>query len=129
MKWLNRLLGRPGIQAAIRSQPGIQFPGEQDGRVERIVKLRWTTIFTDNPSVRRAYLAIASYDGAATTQPILCIWNDTGADPALVNALAEPFKETFSRDALLDIAFLTPELEVLLRPVCKPFYDIDRDHP
>jgi len=121
MKWLKQVLGRSkAVEAHI--QPDIQFLGEQDGEVEQDIKARWKPILAQRPSVQRAYLAIVSYDGAATYQPALCIAHSEGDDPALVEALSEPFRQTFNTSAALDILFLRPEQETEIRRVCKAFY-------
>ena len=118
MRWLKHLFGR-----AAHTQFEIQFVGEQDGPVEREIKARWRSIFEATPLVRCAYLAVATYDQAATFQPVLCVAHARGQDVALVDTLSEPFREQFHRSQALDILFLRQEQEEQLRKVCRSFYD------
>jgi hypothetical protein len=122
MKWLKHMFGRTE-SAEVHVQPDVQFLGEQDGQVEQDIKARWTPILAQSPSVQRAYLAIVSYDRAATYQPALCITHSLGDDPALVEALSEPFRRIFNTSQALDILFLRPEQEAQVRRVCRAFYD------
>lgn len=122
MKWLKRLFGRSEA-VEVHVQPDVQFLGEQDGRVEQDIKARWAPILARSPFVQRAYLAIVSYDRAATYQPTLCITHTQGDDVALVEALSEPFRQTFNTSQALDIMFLRPEQEAQVRKVCRAFYD------
>ena len=122
MKWLKHMLGRSD-SAEVHVQQDVQFLGEQDGKVEQDIKARWTPILAQSPSVQRAYLAIVSYDRAATYQPALCIRHSRGDDPALVDALSDPFRQIFNSSTALDIMFLRPEQETEVRRVCRAFYD------
>lgn len=122
MKWLKRMLGHADAPE-VHVQPDIQFLGEQDGHVEQDIKARWMPILAQNASVQRAYLAIVSYDRAATHQPALCIRHSKSEDPALVDALSEPFRQKFNTDVALDIMFLRPEQEAQVMKVCKAFYE------
>jgi hypothetical protein len=121
MKWLKHLFGRPALAQPFK-QPRVQFVGEQDGPVEQDIKARWTPILLQHPEVHRAYLALGSYDACQTNQPLLCIRSSHAEDPSLVDELAAPFKELFSRDCALDIMFVSDEKESELRQVCHAFY-------
>jgi hypothetical protein len=50
-----------------------------------------------HPEVGDAYLALGSYDQSQNCQPVLCIRSLWAHDVRLVDELAAPFKEVFSR--------------------------------
>jgi hypothetical protein len=122
MKWLKQMFGS-NKPAEVHVQAVVQFLGEQDGPVEKNLKAQWTPILAQSVSVQRAYLAIVSYDRAATYQPALCIRHSKDDDPRLVKELSEPFRQTFNNSQALDIMFLRPEQETEVRRVCRPFYE------
>jgi hypothetical protein len=121
MKWIENIFGR--VDPVVHVQPEISFLGEQDGPVEQDIKSLWIPLLAQRPSVRRAYLAIVSYDHAATGQVALCISDTEGDDRALVDDLAGAFSDKFNKNAALDIMFLRPEHEMRIREVCRPFYE------
>jgi hypothetical protein len=121
MKWLKHLLGQPALAQPFK-QPRVQFIGEQDGAVEQDIKSRWKPILSRNPGVQSAYLALGTYDESQSYQPVLCIRSSRGHDPRLVDELAAPFKDVFSRDCALDIMFLDAAKEAEVRSVCCAFY-------
>ena len=121
MRWLKRLFGR-SVPVEIHVQPAIEFVGEQVGDVEQNIKSQWLPIFARDTSVREAYLSVATYDHGTTFQPVLCVKRSGGANAALVDALAEPFRRDFSDGQALDIVFLQPEQERLVKLVCEAFY-------
>jgi hypothetical protein len=121
MKWLKHLFGRPALTEPFK-QPGVQFVGEQDGPVEQDIEARWKPILSRHSEVRSAYLALGTYDQSQSYQPVLCIRSSRADDARLVDELAAPFKEVFSRDCALDIMFLSAEKEVEVRNVCPAFY-------
>jgi hypothetical protein len=111
------------MKTQIHTEFDIRFLGEQDGQVERDLKARWQPILAQSPSVQRAYLAIVSYDRAATYQPVLCMRHSGGDESALVELLSAPFRQMFNNSQALDIMFLSPEQEIELKKVCRLFYD------
>jgi SseB protein C-terminal domain len=123
MKWLKQMLGHSNV-AEVLIQPDIQFLGEQDGSPEQTIKARWLPIFSQNTSVQSAFLAIVSFDRAATYHPALCIRSSLGDDSALIEKLAAAFKEVFAGSQMLDIMFVTNEQEAQIRKVCRPFYEM-----
>ena len=121
MKWLKHLVGRPALAQPFK-QPRVQFVGEQDGPVEHDIKSRWEPILSRHPEVRSAYLALGTYDQSQSYQPVLCIRSSRAHDSRLVDELAAPFKDVFSRDCALDIMFLNADKEAEVRSVCSAFY-------
>ena len=111
------------MDTQIHTEYDIRFLGEQDGQPERELKARWLPILSQSPSVRRAFLAIVSYDRAATYQPALCISQTGGDERALVDSLSIAFRQQFNSSQALDIMFLRPEQETQLAKVCRAFYE------
>jgi len=111
------------MDTQIHTQFNIQFLSEQDGQVERELKTKWVAILSQTPSVRRAFLAIVSYDRAATYQPALCISLLGGNEQALVDLLSTPFRQMFNSSQALDVMFLRPEQETQVAKVCRAFYE------
>ena len=121
LRWLR--LDRSGSRKAVKFSAGeVRFIAEQDGVPEQALKQQWHAILTDHPEIGRAYLAQAIYATSSDPNVVLCLSSTKGADPALVEALAIPFRATFRTDAHLDTAFLTPDQEADVARVCSPFY-------
>jgi|CXWL01.1.fsa_nt_gi hypothetical protein len=122
MKWLKDIV-KLSVSIEVHHNLIVQFLGDQDGLVEQEIKARWIPILEKNSSVRRAYLAITKYGDSGTNQVTLCIVHSKREDPALVNELAEPFRQTFNNSVALDIIFITTSQELKAKKVCNPFYD------
>jgi hypothetical protein len=86
MKWFKKTFGK-AAGAETRKEYAIRFLGEQDGQIEKEIKARWQPILATFSDVRRAYLAIASFDQSQNYQVVLCIQSKKGDDPLLVMLL------------------------------------------
>ena len=122
MKWIKNLFSSSKAPR-VHIEHAVRFVGEQDGQVEREIKALWKSIFLKTPSVKRAYLALITYENSSTPQPTLCIQHSEDGNLALVNSVSDPFRGIFNTSVALDVLFLTPEQETQVRRVCKPFYE------
>jgi hypothetical protein len=123
MNWFKKTFGK-STSAETHKERDIRFLGEQDGQIEKEIKIRWQPILAAFPDVLRAYLAIASFGQAQNYQVVLCIMSRTGDNPLLVDALVQPFREMFNATTPLDIMFLNDEQETDVKKVCRAFYEV-----
>ena len=125
---MRRLFRRPKSEAGqhtkvqVFSAEELRFVGEQDGVPERQLKAQWQPMLEAHREIARAYLAHISYEHSPEHNVVLCIRSANGADRALVEQLAAPFRTAFGSDAHLDFAFVSEEQEADLIKVCAPFY-------
>ncbi len=123
MNWFKKTF-RKSTSVEARRERDIRFLGEQDGQIEKEIKVRWQPILASFPDVVRAYLVIASFDQSQNYQVVLCIQSKKGDDPLLINALAQPFREMFNAATPLDIIFLDAAQEFDVQKVCRAFYEV-----
>jgi hypothetical protein len=107
-------------QTKIFKAPSLEFLGEQDGPPERLLKRQLTQHLVRHRSVKRTYLARLRIQGQIGVA--LCICNETGADPALVNEVGKVFASIFGAHEHLDIVFVDDAQEASLEKVCRPFF-------
>jgi hypothetical protein len=105
-----------------RLERRVEFLGERDGVAEGGLKRELILEFTTRPAIQRAYLAQLGYqlDGAPAVG--LCLVSSQPDDQSLIRRVSDIFARMFSKDAELDVLFLTPEQELDLKRVCQPFY-------
>jgi len=108
-----------------RTEPRIEFLGEQDGPPERELKASIIEELTGVPAVARAYLARVGYQPQGKAGVALCLAGVKRDDAALVKRIGERFGAIFGQAAALDILFLTPEQEADVARVCAAFYPPD----
>jgi len=106
-----------------RSEPRIEFLGEQDGPPERVLKSALTTVLARPRHSVRAYLARVDFQPNTTPTVALCLAGFQQHDAALLRGVHEAFSMMFGTGAALDIIFVTAEQEADLRRVCASFYD------
>lgn len=99
-----------------------KFIGEQDGPSERELKAGFVELFRQEPTVERAYLALADHDDGTGIHVTLAIKSSRGEDSSLIRKLIEIFSEMFSSHEHLDMIFIREDQERQLRDVCAPFY-------
>lgn len=104
----------------------IKFIGEQDGKIERQLKEKLSTIFFQSNGLIRAYLACMQYESSKDVSVALCIKSNNDVNEILISKCASIFQSIFSRDTPLDIHYITNEQEQDLRQLCYPFYTSDR---
>jgi SseB protein C-terminal domain len=118
MAFLDRFRRR---RPEVRTEPRIEFLGEQDGPPERLLKASLAEELARVPRISAAYLARVGYQPQGQPGVALCIAGQRD-DPALVDRLGQRFGAIFGSRAALDILFLTAEQEVEVRRVCTAFY-------
>ena len=101
----------------------ITFVGEQDGRPERDLKSRFTTILRGEVSISRAYLAKADYGDDTGINVVLCVRSSSGEYPTLNPKIGAVFAEMFGSREHLDLLFIRADQEEQLAKVCHPFYE------
>jgi hypothetical protein len=107
----------------------VTFLCEQDGQIERELKSRLVSFFSDRTSVLRAYLARVDYGDTEAYNVALCLRCIQGEDETLLTDIGQIFASLFGRDVHLDILFLHGTNENELSAVCKPFYSTSTDGP
>jgi hypothetical protein len=100
----------------------IRFVGEQDGSPERELKARLVDLFSDKPTVERAYLARTDYGDTTGMHVALCVVSSSGEDKSLVSSVSGIFADMFGTHEHLDVLFIRDDQEQQLRAVCRPFY-------
>jgi SseB protein C-terminal domain len=98
-----------------------KFVSEQDGPDERVLKRRLADAFERGPAVQRAYLARMA-DGA-TLNVVLALRAKPEFEQALVKQVASIFASIFGAKEHLDVVFLTDALELVLKKVCRSFFE------
>jgi type III secretion system (T3SS) SseB-like protein len=102
-------------------QSELKFLSEQDGQPEKLLKSRLVTEVFIQGDVQRAYLVRVEYDDGLRGVA-LCISPDCSNRDQLVQEIGAIFSELFHNHAQLDILFLTPEREMRVIKVSKPFF-------
>ena len=106
-----------------RSEPRIEFLGEQDGPPERALKSALTETLARLPHSVRGYLARVGFQPDNENAVALCLAGFHRPDTALVDDVNAAFSRMFGTGAALDIIFISAEQEADLRRVCTSFYD------
>jgi hypothetical protein len=104
----------------------VKFIGEQDGPTESDLKARFVELLRGEPSVQRAYLALAEHGDGLSGHVTLCLKCSTKEDRSLLPKLAEIFGNMFNSREHLDIRFLGEGEERELCSVCTAFYSSER---
>lgn len=113
--WSRRALERRDGQAA--------FLGEQTGLVESTLKRALILEFATRPAIRRAYLARVAFEPQASAPATaVCIVSANPDDRSLVVRIGDIVRRNVADDSTFDVLFLTPEQELELQKVCRPFY-------
>lgn len=99
-----------------------RFVAEQDGPPERDLKARFVELFREQPTVERAYLAVAEHDDGTGAHVTLAMRCSCGEDPSLISKLADVFSSMFGSHEHLDMMFIREDEEHQLQTVCAPFY-------
>jgi hypothetical protein len=105
-----------------RTEPRVEFLGEQDGPPEQALKAMLTADFAERPTVLRAYLARVGFQPGSPSGVALCLVSAKGADTDLVQRIGQRFAGLFASGVPLDILFLSGDQEADLQRVCRPFY-------
>jgi hypothetical protein len=105
----------------------VRFIGEQDGPAECDLKARFVELLRREPSVQRAYLALAEHGDGSSAHATLCLkCSPKKEDRSLLPKLAEIFGNMFNSREHLDIRFLGEGEERELCSVCTAFYSSER---
>ena len=105
----------------------IRFIGEQDGPAEFDLKARFVELLRGEPSVQRAYLALAEHGDGSSAHVTLCLKCFTKKeDSSLLPKLAAIFGNMFNSREHLDVRFLGEGEERELCSVCTAFYSSER---
>jgi hypothetical protein len=105
-----------------RNEARVEFLGDQDGPSERALKTVLTTELSKFPQVERAYLARVGFAPDHQIGVALCLAPLASNAEVIVQHVGEVFASQFSRDAHLDVIFVSDEQEADLRRVSNPFY-------
>ena len=116
MGFFRSLFRRSGVIP--RTESRVEFLDEQVGPAESALKSAVHADLARFPGVQRAYLARVAFQPEVPSSVALCL-RARAADDRVVRQLYRRFAEQFSRDAFLDIMFLTPLQEQDLRRVCR----------
>jgi hypothetical protein len=106
----------------MRSEPRVEFLGEQDGPVEAKLKAVLALELEQFPEVTRAYLARVGFQPDNEISVALCVRFSGKDKEAIVKRVRTRFAELFNRDVILDVLFLTAQQEADLKRVCSAFY-------
>jgi hypothetical protein len=123
MSWFERKDSRLPQRLTPQS---VRFIGEQDGPTESDLKARFVELLRGEPSVQRAYLALAEHGDGSSAHVTLCLKCSTEEDRSLLPKLAEIFGNMFNSPEHRDIRFLEEGEERELCSVCTAFYSSDR---
>ena len=101
----------------------VHFRGEMNGPREKVLKEKLTQFIQNDFKVKRAYLAHIQYVSESKVTMALCLKMIYGGENTkLVEQLFEIYAGLYYQDELMDIVFLTDDLEEKLAVVCAPFY-------
>jgi hypothetical protein len=106
----------------VRSEPRVEFLGEQDGPAEGKLKGILALELARFPQVTRAYLVRVGFQPENKTSVALCVRSSGGNEEAIVKRVSASFAELFNKAVFLDVLFLTAQQEVDLERVCSAFY-------
>jgi len=116
------LLDEWSRRAVSRREGKAEFLGEQTGSVEDTLKRDLILEFATRPDIRRAYLARVAFEGQSEPAMALCIVSRRPNDQAVVGRVGEIARRRFTKDAVLDVLFVTAEQDAELSRVCRAFY-------
>jgi len=102
--------------------PAIAFLGEQDGPVERDLKVKLTELFLLEISISRVSLARVHYHDSPVDSVALCLRSDSPPERTLVDKIGKVFASLFNGREHLDILFLNEQQQVSVDKCCKPFF-------
>jgi hypothetical protein len=97
------------------------FLAEQDGPPERELKAELVDLFKRNINLHSAFLVRVRYSNSQDINVALCL-GPMREDPELVASVGAVFHKMFGTHEHLDIVFLTPEQQLEITNVAKPFY-------
>ncbi len=103
--------------------PQIVFLAEQDGESERNLKAKLVSLFATSGKVLRAYLALVEYPAEKKRAVALCLVMNRALDVSYAQSIQQVFADMFNSEMSLDIFAVTPQQELELLRVCRPFYD------
>lgn len=89
-----------------RSEPLVEFLGEQTGPVEVKLKGALALELAQFPEVTRAYLARVGFQPENKTSVALCVRSSGGNEEAIVKRVRFRFAELFNKAVFLDVLFL-----------------------
>jgi hypothetical protein len=101
----------------------VYFLGGQDGPPERELKNKLVILFGQLRLVNIAYLAVVKYEDVAAPNVALCVRGQPGQNRMFAERVGRVFAAIFGSHEHLDVIWLTPEQEISLAKVCRPFYD------
>lgn len=99
----------------------VDFIGEQDGVPERDLKAQLSVCFSRRKLECRAYLVQVNYPAERQTRVALCLIGISD-DTELGFEIGAIFAKMFSNNDFLDTIYITPDQEILVGQVAKPFY-------
>jgi hypothetical protein len=101
--------------------PSVIFLAEQDGNTERELKAQWLELFKRNINLHSAFLVRVRYSNSQDISVALCL-SAAQEDPELLRNVGSVFYKMFGAHEHLDMMFLTPEQQLQIVRVAKPFY-------
>lgn len=105
-----------------RREARIEFVGEQDGNIERLLKDALCVEFARFPSIEAAFLARVGFAPSDPVSVALCIFPSSPSDGEIVKSVGEVFRRLFAADIHLDIIFPDADAVADLRAMCNPFF-------
>jgi hypothetical protein len=100
----------------------VNFILEQDGVPERELKAKLVTFFNSAAWVKVAYLAQVTYQDAGPSHVALCVRGQPGQNRIFAERVGTLFASIFGSHEHMDVLWITPEQEIALARVCRPFY-------
>ena len=101
----------------------IQFLSEQDGAVEKQLKLQIVPILHGSNIVTRAYLARVLYGSSQSIHVALCLKVYRDVDDALLCALSQVFTRMFKPSEHFDMLVIDDDQEASVSKVCHAFFN------
>jgi hypothetical protein len=103
---------------------GVYYLCEHDGTPERQLKDELNQLFQSRTDPAKAYLAVVRYEDAPGPPGVALCVTGVALDErnGLVGQIGIVFARLFNIQQHLDILFPTPEEEVQLSKVCRPFF-------
>ena len=109
-------------RAITRREGPVQFLGGESGSVEDMVKRDLVLEFATRPDIRRAYLTRVAFPPQTEAALAVCILSRRPDDQAVVTRVGDILRRRFPKDTALEILFLTPEQDVEVARVSRPFF-------
>lgn len=107
--------------ASVRTEPRVEFLGEQDGIPEGELKALLVETLKGFPSVAHAYLARVGFQPADHRSVALCLVAGQ-PNPRIVREVRTQFRALFAKNAFVDIIFLSDDQQADVARVCPAFY-------